>query len=54
MYRYETYYHLFGRKSVGGEEEVLLLNEIHSNLFGLFHPWEAEAIGCIDEIRPDF
>jgi hypothetical protein len=48
LYRYETYYHLFGRKNVGGEEEVLLLNEMHSNFSGLFHPWEAEAIRCID------
>lgn len=48
LYRYETYYHLFGRRNWEQEEEILRLREINSHFFGLFHPWEAEAIGCID------
>ncbi|KAH6649305.1 hypothetical protein F5144DRAFT_552565 [Chaetomium tenue] len=48
LYRYETYYHLFGRRNQEGEEGIVTLEEINSHFFGLFHPWEAEAIGCID------
>ncbi|KXX76542.1 hypothetical protein MMYC01_204890 [Madurella mycetomatis] len=47
LYRYETYYHLFGRnqaKRQGGFRH----HEINEIFFCLFNPWEAEAVGCID------
>ncbi|KAK3290890.1 uncharacterized protein B0H64DRAFT_478744 [Chaetomium fimeti] len=48
LYRYETYYHLFGFKSLAERQDILHLNEINNNFFGLFNPWEGEAVGCID------
>lgn len=48
LYRYETYYHLFGRnegKRYGGFRHHII-NDI---FFCIFNPWEADAIGCIDE-----
>ncbi|KAH7013877.1 hypothetical protein EDB80DRAFT_863790 [Ilyonectria destructans] len=48
LYRYETYYHLFGQnegKRYGGFRHHII-NDI---FFCIFNPWEADAIGCIDE-----
>lgn len=47
LYRYQIYHHLFGRNKVtrwGGFRH----HEIADIFFGLFDPWEAEAVGCID------
>ncbi|TGJ81522.1 hypothetical protein E0Z10_g7240 [Xylaria hypoxylon] len=47
LYRHETFHHLFGQNmgSRGGDFEGKDIDEI---FFGLFHPWEIEAIGCFD------
>ncbi|KAI0538974.1 hypothetical protein GGR58DRAFT_512654 [Xylaria digitata] len=47
LYRHETYHHLFGQHMGyrGGGFEYHDINEI---FFGLFDPWENEAIGCVD------
>jgi hypothetical protein len=47
LYRYETFCHLFDRSPAirrGGFPHY----EINDIFFGLFDPWEAEAVGCID------
>ncbi|KAH6854537.1 hypothetical protein B0I37DRAFT_362267 [Chaetomium sp. MPI-CAGE-AT-0009] len=47
LYRYEIFCHLFGCNKGGrrGDFSDVEINEI---FIGLFDPWEAEAIGCID------
>ncbi|RMZ83270.1 hypothetical protein DV738_g1398, partial [Chaetothyriales sp. CBS 135597] len=64
LYRYETYYHLFGRND-GVRYGGFRHHEISEYFFGLFEPWEAEACGSIDlfvrakyedifnEVKPD-
>ncbi|PMD41882.1 hypothetical protein L207DRAFT_511643 [Hyaloscypha variabilis F] len=47
LYRYETYYHLFGRNH-GQRRGGFRHHEINELSFCLFNPWEAEAVGCID------
>ncbi|KAI0548220.1 hypothetical protein F4679DRAFT_596958 [Xylaria curta] len=47
LYRYETYYHLFGRNQ-GQRQGGFRHHEIHDLFFCLFDPWEAEAVGCIE------
>ena len=47
LYRYETFYHLFGRNR-GRRHCAFRHHEINELFFCLFDPWEAEAIGCID------
>ncbi|WYZ42464.1 hypothetical protein EsH8_VI_000163 [Colletotrichum jinshuiense] len=47
LYRYGTYYHLFGRNE-GNRHGTFQRHEINEIFFGLFDPWEAEAVGCID------
>lgn len=47
LYRYETYHHLFGRNT-GRREGVIPVKEINHILFGLFEPWEAEAMASIE------
>ncbi|KAL2139007.1 hypothetical protein VTI28DRAFT_5912 [Corynascus sepedonium] len=47
LYRYETYYYLFGRNR-GKRRGMIPLEEINNIFFCLFDPWEAEALGCID------
>ncbi|RMD44030.1 hypothetical protein DV735_g1076, partial [Chaetothyriales sp. CBS 134920] len=47
LYRFQTFCHLFGRNKgqrVGGFD----LHQIIEVFFGLFEPWEAEAVGCIE------
>ncbi|RYP13395.1 hypothetical protein DL767_010753 [Monosporascus sp. MG133] len=47
LYRYETYYHLFGRNQ-GERHGGFRHHEINEFFFCLFDPWEAEAVGCIE------
>ena len=47
LYRYETYYHLFGRNT-GTRWGGFRHHEINELFFGLFDPWEVEAVGCIE------
>lgn len=47
LYRYETYCHLFGRNKAKRRGEFRHA-EISEIFFGLFDPWDAEAVGCID------
>jgi hypothetical protein len=47
LYRYGTFYHLFGRNKgarIGGFRH----HEINEIFLCFFDPWEAEAVGCID------
>jgi len=48
VYQYETFHHLFGchRGRVPGNYQF---HQINGLFFCIFDPWEAEAIGCIDE-----
>jgi hypothetical protein len=46
LYRYETYYHLFGWNR-GRRHGAFRHHEINELFFCLFDPWEAEAVGCI-------
>ncbi len=47
LYRYETYYHLFGRNH-GERRGGFRHYETNELFFCLFNSWEAEAVGCID------
>lgn len=47
LYRYETYYHLFGRNR-GARHGAFRHHEINELFFCLFNPWETEGIGCIE------
>lgn len=47
LYRYETYYHLFGRNR-GRRHGAFRRHEINELFFCLFDPWEAKAVGCIN------
>ncbi|ROV98074.1 hypothetical protein VMCG_07011 [Cytospora schulzeri] len=47
LYRYETYYHLFGRNK-GRRIGWFRHSEITEVFFNIMEPWEAEELGCID------
>ncbi|KAK4247469.1 hypothetical protein C7999DRAFT_14491 [Corynascus novoguineensis] len=47
LYRYETYDNIFGRNE-GRREGIIYPVGINDLFFGLFNPWEIEAIGCIE------
>jgi hypothetical protein len=47
LYRYETFYHLFGRNR-GRRHGAFRHHQINEIFFCLFNPWEVEAVGCID------
>jgi len=47
LYRYETYHNIFGRNE-GRREGIIYPVGINDLFFGLFNPWEIEAIGCIE------
>ncbi|KAK7958586.1 hypothetical protein PG988_013434 [Apiospora saccharicola] len=48
LYRYDTFYHLFGQnRGIRMSTEFLRYN-INEMFCGLFDPWEVEAIGTID------
>ncbi|KAF2968599.1 hypothetical protein GQX73_g4971 [Xylaria multiplex] len=48
LYRHQTYHHLFGQ-SMGYRGGGFEFNDINEIFFGLFDPWENEAIGCVDD-----
>ncbi|KAK4032832.1 hypothetical protein C8A01DRAFT_50464 [Parachaetomium inaequale] len=47
LYRYETYYHLFGLNQAT-RVGIIEMPDINNLFFGLFDPWESEAIACLD------
>lgn len=47
LYRYETYYHLFGRNR-GRHHGAFRHREINERFFCIFDPWEVDAVGCIE------
>ncbi|KAK8127874.1 hypothetical protein PG984_008982 [Apiospora sp. TS-2023a] len=48
LYRYDTFYHLFGQnRGIRMSTEFLRYN-INEMFCGLFDPWEVEAIGTVD------
>ncbi|KAH9897326.1 hypothetical protein F4778DRAFT_256600 [Xylariomycetidae sp. FL2044] len=45
VYRYETYHHLYGNNK-GERRGDFRDHEVNEYFFGIFDPWEAEAVGC--------
>ncbi|KAK8051718.1 hypothetical protein PG993_003103 [Apiospora rasikravindrae] len=48
LYRYDTFYHLFGQNRGVREGTEFLRHNVNDTFCGLFHPWEVEAFGTVD------
>ncbi|KAG5979980.1 hypothetical protein E4U55_004525 [Claviceps digitariae] len=54
MYRFATFHHLFGNHGKRSHDRTVTRHgrfkefEVNAIFFGVFDPWEAEAIDCID------
>lgn len=47
VYRYETYYRLFGSND-GQREGIIRRHRVNDIFYGIFQTWESEAIGCFE------